>query len=58
MRFPLFSLADKKGTKRNACDDPSNVKKHAKVDLCHFEITTVQALCACMTLEGVKFIPK
>ena len=33
MWFPLFSLAGKNGTKRNACDNPSNVKKQAKVEL-------------------------
>ena len=41
--FPLFSLACKKGTKSNACDDPSNVKKQAKVDLHRFVTTKLQA---------------
>ena len=30
----------------NACDDPSNVKKQAKVDLYHFVTTKLQALYA------------
>ena len=39
-------FACKKGTKRNACDDPSNVKKQAKVDLHRFVTTKLQALYA------------
>ena len=52
-----FVLAGKKGTKRNACDDPSNVKKQAKVDLYHFVTKKITSFI-CMTLEGMTFIPK
>ena len=51
MRFPLFSLASKKGTKRNACEDTSNVKKQAKVDLYHFVTTKLQTLYAWLWKE-------
>ena len=45
-RCGFLCFAGKKGTKRNACDDPSNVKKQAKVDLYHFVTTKLQALYA------------